>query len=522
MNQITPIYKPEYESYSIILKTPYQTNIQKIEFQPNNTLIENPLIINKDIYYTLIFNDGEEFLVKITSENNKLYLNFDEPLNLTNDYVVDTEIQTLLYSKNGNKSNETITISDIKNNPNLVIDTENNLNQGLISKDIYNKILNIGDKVKIIDNKQISFDSNKKSILFVVNYYENDEFTLILKDLTTFECSLSFKIKANREIEVIKNYVILSNNTKLSPKFLNFTLALNYLDFNKFGILLDNIWDNFVSGLNIDLYRKANVDFKTLYINDDTFDINEWNSLYPNDKLVFEKLPIDVYNNQNIYVSSKDNKETKSFDFKLFSSLKNNETLDLNKFRIDEGYFRNIIFHQDYTKASIILTHKPADLNETGIRYLFYQKLFVEEKLIVFFTDNTIKTWYRYDLNDNWKLDSLSLRAEDIITSNDLQFISLEHKNKIEQLFNVTNLTESKPQISISGLKIKDGDANSVLLANGNSIKIKDFKQKVIIIPRGSISNSTSDTYTITFDDSIKNQFGLLFNVTLFEFVGEE
>ena len=166
MNQITPIYKPEYESYGIILKTPYQTNIQKIEFEPNNATIENPLIINKNIYYTIIFNDGEEFLVKIISENNKLYLKFDEPLNLSNAYVVDTEIQTILYSKNGNKSNEVLTISDIKNNQNLTIDAENNLNQGLISKDIYNKILNLGDKVKIIDNKEITFDNNKKDVEF--------------------------------------------------------------------------------------------------------------------------------------------------------------------------------------------------------------------------------------------------------------------------------------------------------------------------------------------------------------------
>ena len=522
MNQITPIYKPEYESYGIILKTPYQTNIQKIEFEPNNVTIENPLIINKNIYYTIIFNDGEEFLVKIISENNKLYLKFDEPLNLTNAYVIDTEIQTILYSKNGNKSNEVLTISDIKNNQNLTIDAENNLNQGLISKDIYNKILNLGDKVKIIDNKEITFDNNKKSVLFVVNYYENDEFTLILKDSVTFECSITFKIKSNNDIEIIKNYS--HNNDELETFVYNFTVGLNYLDYNKFGVLVEDLTVN--STLYFDLYRKLHTDFKTLYLND-SMTIDDWNTLYPVNKRILENISIDITNNKYFYIN-KDKKTNKSFDFKLIPNKKSGGEINLNNLFFDEGNFQNLIFFQNFNNQPITIQNKPTGLQESEISYLFYQKIFTEEKLTVFLRSNMVKTWTRYvntysGLITPWVLQSNNLvRAEDILTTNELQFISLQNKNKVNQIFNTTNLTETKPEIVIEGLKIKDGDENSVLLANGNSIKIKDLKNKVIIIPKGSITNSTSDTYTITFDESIKNQFGSLFNVTLFEFVGEE
>ena len=524
MNKITSTYKPEFENYEVILKTPYTDFINKIEYTPNNVNIKSPIKSNSEIYYTIIFASGEESLVKSIIEDGKYYFIPNKALKLDTPYVIDTEICNILYPLTANTSNEIISVSDILNNYNLTVGSNNS---GTITPDIYNKLLILGDKRKIVDNISLQFTAEQKTPLFIAEYKENQD------NIYTLELTIYNSVKLVTEINVINNETVTFKKLSITSSKINtpnlfvnsvidFIIGVNYVNGNKFGIC---VVPNFNCPIvNLSVHKQNSINFE--YIN---IDNTEFGNLFNDDKYLlfgdnkFIRLDFLSSDFKLYQLSNSDFVINKTFGFEVLKPLKQNDTFDFNN--INNQQYPNVIMYQKFV-SGLNIQNKPTQFNTTDFKLFIYQRLFGEDKLTIINNNNKlyVYTRYVYDITEftGWKLSTNSVAAEDIITSDELQFISKSDKLKIKSLFDSDNLTENKPKIAISGLVFKDGDTNSVIKADGSSIKISDLKSKVIKIPKGSLGNSTSAKYTIEFTDDIKNQFGTLFNVTVYEFIKQQ
>lgn len=529
MNKISNTYKPEFENYEVILKTPYFVNINKIEYVPNITNIKSPIKSNSNILYTIIFNSGEESLVKSTYENGKYYFVFDTPLNLTTPYTVDSEVQNILYPKNTSKSNELLSVSDLNNNDNLLVNDRNN---GILSSEIFNKLINLIEKKKIWEKYTPTFDTDKKSKLFILNLKRNESNKFLLKmnfqqydDVYILYLEIDITDKYN--IKVTNRELIQHEHSKYEPNFYyNYTFDIGFLEKNgKFAIeLIKNNDDVLLE--KVELYAENNLNQENIFT-----DISQFDNIFNTDDYIYFRynkyLTIsarDSHNNIYELIDGQYNYfNRKTLNFELLKNLKPNDTFDFNK--TINNYGPNIVLYQRYL-SGLNLLNKPDDFNTNNFNYFIFYRLFNEENLLVIdssFKTKIYKRYYHYENKySEWKLSSNIINASDIITSDELQFVTKSDKEKLHSLFDVDNTTEEKPKISISNLKIKDGDVNSVIKGDGSTIKISDLKSKVIKIPKGSLGNSTSTKYTIEFTDDIKNQFGTLFNLTVYEFVRQQ
>lgn len=444
-------------------------------------ILKQTTTIDNIVVYEAYINGTEKCQVYFV--NNKL-LFYNELPKIHTDFSNVVNI-TILVDKTIHKlSNEPITIDNLSNPVNYV----NKYNAGILSISDFERLLNNHTLYNTTKIPQTNTDNNAITV-----------FKMKIKR-TTFE--------DNRDKQMVR----LGIGGVMIEHLIDVDLKYNQVK---------SVWYNNHTKINVtSLINKTNIFVESNITGDYYhFKIN-----------VSNNVPITIY---TYFIDTIDKTDIIDTDYignynppTFIGSVFNHSMYKVHTEYSLNNQTYNSIITLSQPNDNLIQTEVPVEVytRRNLINFMYVKTEFNQQTMMLFYRDNTIELYDRYvnqfnewtEWNKRQKLSKID--ATLIQQNNGYQFIDLELKNKLIALFDTTNSSTTYPAISVSSIKIKDGDSSSVISGTGQSIKIKDIKNKVIMVPKGSINNSSNAKYTIELNDDIRNHFGSIFNVVVYEY----